>query len=134
MPYCPTCREEFREGFTTCSDCGAALVAELPKTAASEAHDPSTWEQVAETAQIFEAELMAATIRGAGIEAQVVDQTFHQEPFTNRDFALVRVLVPPGRKEEARAALEAQVPLAEDADVGSGPPEESGPPEDESAT
>lgn len=24
--YCPKCKAEFREGFTTCSDCGVALV------------------------------------------------------------------------------------------------------------
>jgi hypothetical protein len=30
MPLCPRCQAEFREGFTTCSDCGADLVAGLP--------------------------------------------------------------------------------------------------------
>jgi hypothetical protein len=28
--FCPSCRAEFREGFTECSDCGETLVAELP--------------------------------------------------------------------------------------------------------
>jgi hypothetical protein len=28
--YCPTCRTEYREGFSTCADCGAALVTTLP--------------------------------------------------------------------------------------------------------
>jgi len=28
--FCPNCRTEYREGVTTCSDCGAALVANLP--------------------------------------------------------------------------------------------------------
>jgi hypothetical protein len=28
--FCPSCRTEYREGFTECSDCGVALVAELP--------------------------------------------------------------------------------------------------------
>ena len=28
--WCPKCREEYREGFTRCGDCGAELVAELP--------------------------------------------------------------------------------------------------------
>ena len=28
--YCPECRTEYREGFTVCVDCGAALVPELP--------------------------------------------------------------------------------------------------------
>lgn len=30
MPFCPNCREEYREGFRTCADCGAELVRELP--------------------------------------------------------------------------------------------------------
>jgi hypothetical protein len=28
--YCPNCKSEYREGFSTCADCGAALVSELP--------------------------------------------------------------------------------------------------------
>lgn len=126
MPFCPSCREEFREGFTQCSDCGAALVKELPLPPAPEAEEGADggWEEAAETAQIFEAELMAMRLRESGIEAQVVDQTFHQEPLGNRDFSRVRVLVPPGRGEEARAILEKEDPLPEDADVGA--PEDEG--------
>lgn len=29
MPWCPTCKTEYREGITVCADCGAALVDEL---------------------------------------------------------------------------------------------------------
>lgn len=29
MPFCPKCREEFREGFSICQDCNVALVAAL---------------------------------------------------------------------------------------------------------
>jgi hypothetical protein len=28
--FCPVCRDEYREGFTRCSDCDAALVQTLP--------------------------------------------------------------------------------------------------------
>jgi CelD/BcsL family acetyltransferase involved in cellulose biosynthesis len=31
MPFCPHCRTEYRQGFVRCSDCGDALVAELPE-------------------------------------------------------------------------------------------------------
>jgi hypothetical protein len=127
MPVCPSCREEFREGFTQCSDCGATLVAELPPevTEPDQGADGG-WEEVAETGQIFEAELMAMRLRASGIEAQVVDQSFHQEPLSSRDFSRVRVLVPPGRAEEARAVLEKADPLPEDADVGSPEDEDEG--------
>lgn len=73
------------------------------------------WDQVAETAQIFEAELMALRLRGSGIEAEVVDQTFNQEPLPNvRSFAVVRVLVPKEQAAEARRILARSEPLPED--------------------
>lgn len=73
------------------------------------------WDQVAETAQIFEAELIALRLRGSGIEAEVVDQAFNQEPLPNvRSFAVVRVLVPRDQAAEARRILEHSEPLPED--------------------
>jgi hypothetical protein len=73
------------------------------------------WDQVAETAQIFEAELIALRLRGSGIEAEVVDQSFNQEPLPNvRSFAVVRVLVPKERLAEARRVLEHHEPEPED--------------------
>ena len=70
-------------------------------------HDRRDWVQVVETRQIFEAELIALRLRGSGIEAEVVDQTFNQEPLPNvRSFAVVRVLVPAQSLEEARQVLE----------------------------
>ena len=30
MPWCPNCKEEYREGFDKCTDCGAELVDEMP--------------------------------------------------------------------------------------------------------
>ena len=73
------------------------------------------WDQVAETSQIFEAELMALRLRESGIEAEVVDQTFHQEPMPNvRSFSVVRVLVPKERAADARRILAHPDPLPED--------------------
>lgn len=31
MPFCPTCKAEYRSGVTRCSDCGVALVDRLPE-------------------------------------------------------------------------------------------------------
>ena len=28
--YCPNCRTEYKEGITTCADCGATLIVQLP--------------------------------------------------------------------------------------------------------
>jgi hypothetical protein len=77
------------------------------------------FDTVAETAQVYEAEMMALRLREAGIEAQVLDQSYRQEPLPSvRSFALVRVLVPSARAEEARRLLAEQVPLPEDAESG----------------
>lgn len=79
------------------------------------------WAQVAESAQIYEAELIALRLRSGGVEAQVVDQTFHQEPLPNvRSFAVVRVLVPREREAEARRILAEAQPLPDDAETNDG--------------
>jgi hypothetical protein len=75
------------------------------------------WDQVAETSQIYEAELMALRLREAGIEADIVDQTFQQEPLPSvRSFAVVRILVPTGEAARARELLATSVALPEDAE------------------
>jgi len=64
------------------------------------------WVQVAETAQSYEAELIAGRLRAAGMEAKVLDQTFRQEPLPSvRSFAVVRVLVPEDQEAQAREVL-----------------------------
>lgn len=74
------------------------------------------WEQVAETSQVFEAELMALRLRELGIEAEVIDQSFRQEPLPNvRSFAVVRVLVPAEKAALARDVLARPVDLPESA-------------------
>jgi hypothetical protein len=73
------------------------------------------WEVVGEVAKRYEAELMAGRLRAAGIEAQVIDQSFRQEPVpTARALAIVRVYVPAQRLEEARRLLEEAVPPSRD--------------------
>jgi hypothetical protein len=74
------------------------------------------WEQVAETGQVFEAELMALRLREAGIQAEVIDQSFKQEPLPNvRSFSVVRVLVPAEAATLAREVLARSVNLPEGA-------------------
>jgi hypothetical protein len=76
------------------------------------------FDTVAETSHLYEAELMALRLREAGIEAQVIDQSFKQEPLPSvRSFAVVRVLVPAARVEEARRLLAETKALPEDAET-----------------
>ena len=73
--------------------------------------------QIAETRQVFEAELIALRLREAGIDAQVLDQSFKQEPLPNvRAFSVVRVMVPAASEDEARRALAQGQALPEDAE------------------
>lgn len=77
------------------------------------------WEVVAEVGRRYEAELMAGRLRGAAIDARVIDKSFRQGPLPiERSFALVRVWVPKARAEEARRLLaEAELP-SEDPSTG----------------
>ena len=87
------------------------------------ADDPAydDWVQVAEASQLYEAELIALRLRSNGVEAEVVDQTFHQEPLPNvRNFAVVRVLVARGREDEARRILAEGRSLPDDAEPSEG--------------
>ena len=79
-----------------------------------------SWVQAAETAQPYEAELIALRLREAGIDANVVDQTFRQEPLPSvRSFAVVRVLVPEDKEQQARDVLSRSADLPEDAEAAS---------------
>ena len=72
----------------------------------------SRWEQVAETPQLYEAELVKLRLAEAGIEAQVLDQSYRQEPMPIvRSFAVVRVLVPAEQADAARRVLAEPVSL-----------------------
>ena len=81
-----------------------------------EAPDAS-WEQLVETPELFEAKLIALRLQEAGVDARVLDQTFHQEPMPSvRAFSLVRVLVPRDQLAAGRKVLDEAVGLPEDAE------------------
>jgi Putative prokaryotic signal transducing protein len=73
------------------------------------------WVQVAEVGELWQAELMAGRLREDGIEAQIIDQTFHQEPLPNvRAFAVVRVFVPKAQEDQAKRLMAEDVELLND--------------------
>jgi hypothetical protein len=80
------------------------------------------WDVARETAQVYEAELVALRLREAGIEARVIDQSYRQEPLPSvRALSLVRVLVPAERAAEARRLLAEGRALPEDAEMAEVP-------------
>ena len=80
---------------------------------------------IAETREIFEAELIALKLRSAGIDAEILDQSFKQEPLPNvRAFSVVRVMVKSSEHEDAERVLSQGEVLPEDA-VSAGEEEES---------
>ena len=86
------------------------------------------WEVVAETGDVFEAELIALRLREAGLPAEVIDQSFRQEPLPAvRSFARVRVMVPVGQAAAAREALERTSWLSSDLSDEAALPAPAGP-------
>jgi hypothetical protein len=69
MPFCPTCRSEYRAGFERCADCGAALVDALPPRAPVGASIQEV--AVATYPTRGEAEQWARFLETAGIQAVV---------------------------------------------------------------
>lgn len=61
--YCPKCKAEYREGFTTCSDCGAALVESLPEAD----HPQGPFVEVFESADAALMPVVASLLHGSGI-------------------------------------------------------------------
>jgi len=88
---------------------------------------PGDWAVVLEAGQIYEAELAALRLREAGLEARVIDLSYRQEPVPSvRGLAVVRVLVPTERAEEARLILAQKSELEEGADFSAGPDDSGG--------
>ena len=77
--WCPQCGDEYREGFSECSDCGVALVATKPGEPEESAPAPALTgpfradDDPVELVNVsaVEAEMIAGQLRGAGILAQV---------------------------------------------------------------
>ena len=63
MPYCPSCRLEYRPGFTICPDCNKELVEELPllEEKPSEPNYAEDWIPLAQ----FGTQVYGAMIEGA---------------------------------------------------------------------
>lgn len=115
MPWCPSCRDEFREGFSACADCGTALVAALSvKGEEAEAGPGEGWVGVAAAGQVMAAELLALRLREEGIDARILDPRLAGGEAD--EVPRWRLAVPEGQEAAAREALAREVELPEDAE------------------
>jgi hypothetical protein len=104
MPFCPNCRDEYREGFETCSRCEVPLVAELPHL-----DDAERREAVAAAVEEGRASVVAAAgyDDALSIEQQLADggmiAIVSPDESAKRGGAYVRYLVSVLPADEARA-------------------------------
>lgn len=71
MPYCPTCRSEFRPGFDRCEECDVALVEVLPELPKPPPVPNPAFHTVYSTTELVDAVSIKALLEGRGIEAEV---------------------------------------------------------------
>ncbi|MCC6488368.1 MAG: DUF2007 domain-containing protein [Candidatus Hydrogenedentes bacterium] len=95
--FCPKCRTEYREGFTTCADCGATLVDTLPPEPEPEYVDLVT---VLETNEAADFAVAESLLQAAGIDYVV------QNEGTENIWPQLGAMQIQVRGEEAAQALE----------------------------
>lgn len=103
--YCPNCKTEYRPGFSTCSDCGAALVDKLePKEPARPAKNAAGPELLWTGAN--------AAVRSAIVSALDDAEIPHHEskrevgPLPGLSQPVYAIFIPAQQREAGRAALE----------------------------
>lgn len=110
MPFCPSCRAEFRQGFTRCNECDVPLVAELSLPGAGSEEVAGARRQalqiVSTSSDKGEATFIRDLLDNAGIPS-VIEQTPTDQsglfPGVNSGSVPVRLLV---REEDYSAAKE----------------------------
>ena len=101
MPFCARCRSEYRSGFTTCADCGAPLVVELPP----EPPHPDDWMRIFTTSSELQATLVQGLIESADVECHSENLKFHANPVDLSRLSEIRLFVREKDVEQARRIL-----------------------------
>jgi predicted amidophosphoribosyltransferase len=109
LPYCPKCRSEFVDGTTVCSECGVALVDELP-AGTPRVEDSEDLVEVWRTQGEVNAQLAKSLLEGSGVASMLSGESLRlTHGLTIDGLALVHVLVRPsdvGRACEIIASTE----------------------------
>ena len=113
MPWCPNCKTEYRDGFTTCADCGAQLVDNLadepempdingPILPVLLMHCPST----------FDADATCALLRSFGIACFSQPDSGGEKIYTGVSLTGERMLAAQPDSESGSAKSDADEPHA----------------------
>jgi hypothetical protein len=98
--FCPSCRSEYRQGFTHCVDCDVDLVSELP---AGEVRDDAPLVKVFESGDASLIPLVESLLQNAGIECEVTNT---RRPYvTNSRVGTAEFWVRQNDVDEARTVL-----------------------------
>lgn len=103
MPYCPTCKKEFKGKLTECPDDHTKLVAELPYQAVETDH--VAWVEIASAGTEDEARLLQGFLEAEGIPAVVENVKFRMEPVNFGDMSEIRIYVGAEDEEDALRLL-----------------------------
>lgn len=97
MPFCPKCREEFRENFTVCLECNVALV----ETLENEADQVAELEVACNLTDEQVAHIIRGYLESEGIPCVLENVTFHAAPAPETGLTQARLWV---QKTDAQAA------------------------------
>jgi hypothetical protein len=103
MPYCPTCKKEFKGDLTQCPDDQATLVGELPFQAVP--GENTTWVEIASAGTEDEAMLLQGFLENEGIPAVVENVKFRMEPVNFGDMSQIRIYVVADDEDQALLLL-----------------------------
>lgn len=101
MPYCPTCKQKFDDGVTTCAAHGTDLVDELPFQAID--GPTTTWVEIHSVGTEEEARIVSGFLNDEGIPCQVESLRFDSAPVNLGALGEIRIYV---NADNEKAALD----------------------------
>jgi hypothetical protein len=110
MPYCPRCRYEYREGFTKCPDCDAALVdVLLPQENETTSEFPEEAVSCWASDDLIRVDAVCAAVESQGIPCRV-SSSMHHRAFAAFAFGdslppMHNLMVPASKCDDARRII-----------------------------